>query len=119
MKKIGFVVLLLSAALWSCEYETIVPGEVIVPDGPISYSEDIAPVLADQCAGCHGGATSPDLRLDKSWSELSSKNLVNTSNPAESVIVVKIDSGHGTSGNLSALEKALLLKWIEQGAIDN
>ncbi|MEA1878870.1 MAG: hypothetical protein U9N86_18650 [Bacteroidota bacterium] len=119
MKNIGFIILLLLVALWSCEYETIVPGEVSVPDGPVSYSEDIAPVFDNQCSGCHGGATSPDLRLDKSWGELTSKNLVDTSNPAESEIVTIIESGHGTSGNLSALEKALLLRWIEQGALDN
>ena len=119
MKKFGFVILLLLAALWSCEYETIVPGEVVVPDGPVSYAEEIAPVFDSQCASCHGGATSPDLRLDKSWNELTSKNLVDTSNPAESIILVKINSGHASSGNLSALQKALILKWIEQGALDN
>ncbi|MCK5822267.1 MAG: hypothetical protein KAH17_10275 [Bacteroidales bacterium] len=118
MKKIGFVLLLMLAALWSCEYETIVPGEVVV-DGPVSYSEDIAPVLDNQCSGCHGGATAPDLRIDKSWGDLNTMNLVDTNNPADSELVIKIESGHATSGNLTALQKALILKWIEQGALDN
>jgi len=118
MKKIGFFALLLLLGMWACEYETIVPGEINI-DGPVSFSEDIAPVLDQQCSGCHSGATSPDLRLEKSWSELNTNNLVNTGSPADSKLVNKIESGHGTSGNLTALEKAMILRWIEEGALDN
>ena len=120
MKKIGFVILLLLAALWSCEYETIVPKGVQLPDGPVSFSEQIAPIFVEaNCISCHSGSTSPDLRADKSYSSLTSGGILNLSDPGSSKLIEKIESGHGTSGNLTALQKALILKWIEEGAKNN
>ncbi len=119
MKRIGIVLLLLVAALWSCEWETIVPKEVELGDDPISYADQIAPIWVDAgCAGCHGSAGGLDLSLDKSYAGITNGR-VDVENPAESKLVKYIDAGHATSGNLTAEQKAMILKWIEQGAKDN
>jgi len=80
----------------------------------------VAPVFVNAgCTGCHSGGTAPDLRADKSYNSLTTGNYVNVSDPASSKIVMKINSGHGTSNTISATDKALLLKWIEEGANNN
>jgi len=89
----------------------------VVPPDVVEFAAQVAPIFVEAgCTGCHAGATSPDLRLDKSWDALVNGGNVDTANPAESILLVKINAGHGTSGNLSAEQKALILKWIEDGA---
>lgn len=120
MKKIGFFALLLLMGMWACEYETIVPVKVVLPDEPVSFSEQIAPIFVEVgCVSCHSGSIPPDLNLDKSYNDLVNGGRVDTTNPAESKLMEKIDSGHGTAGNMSALQKALILQWIEEGAKNN
>lgn len=119
MRKIGFIALLFMAGLWSCEYETIRPIVVEVPDG-VEYATQVAPIFVDAgCASCHSGGIKPDMRADKSWDALVNDGMVDTENPAESILMVKINSGHATSGNLSAEDKAYILKWIAEGAKNN
>ncbi len=110
---------LLLTVLASCEYETIVPKDVVVPD-VVSFSTDIAPMLVSAgCAGCHSGGTAPDLRADKSYAALTGGGFIDTDDPAASILIVKINEGHATSGNLTADQKAALLKWITDGAKNN
>ena len=104
----------------SCEYETIVPVEVDLGDEDVLFSTQVVPIFDEAaCTGCHKGSTDPDLRAENAYSSLTSGGYVNLDDPASSEIVTKIEEGHATSGNLSATQKALLLKWIEQGAKDN
>ena len=111
--------LLLVAALWSCEYETIVPKVVELPDEPVSFATQVAPMFVDAgCTGCHGSMGGLDLTLKKSYAGLTNGR-VDTANPAESKVILYINDGHATSGNLTAEQKAFLLKWIEEGAKDN
>jgi len=106
--------------LVSCEYETIVPKVVELPDEPVSFATQVAPMFVEAgCAGCHSGGIAPDLRADKSYASLTNGGFLNVASPSDSELVKKIESGHATSGNLSATQKALLLKWIEEGAKNN
>jgi len=110
----------LMIGLVSCEYVTIEPKVVILPDEPVSYATQVAPVfVAAGCTGCHSGGTAPDFRADKSYLSLTGGSFVKPTSPAESKLITKINSGHATSGNISATDKALLLKWIEEGAKNN
>lgn len=117
MKKLRFLAVILLVGMWSCQWETIIPKEIDLPDEPVSYSEDLAPLFADKCSSCHGGGTSPDLRADKSYGELTSKGLVVAGDPDASKLMEKINADHGAP--LSATEKAMVQKWIEEGAEDN
>ena len=117
MKKIVSVIAaMLFVCLCSCQYETIEPLEISI-DGDVSYAVDIAPVFDANCTSCHSGATDPDLRADKSWSALTSDNLVDPADPEGSKLMDKLNAGHGVP--LSALEIAQVLKWIEDGAENN
>ncbi len=75
--------------------------------------------MNESCVGCHGGGISPDLRADKSYNSLVNGGFVDTVNAESSKLIEKINSGHGTSGNLSAQDKLYLLTWIKEGAKDN
>jgi len=120
MKKTGFFAFLLLLGMWACEYETIVPKVVELPDEPVSFATQVAPIFVNaNCISCHGAGMSPDLRADKSYNSLVAGGFVDTENPSESKVVTQIASGHGTAINVSAEDKAFLLKWIEEGAKDN
>jgi hypothetical protein len=90
----------------------------VVP--PVSFKNDVAPIFVKAgCAGCHAGSNPPDFRTDQSYASLTSGGFVDNTVPAASKLVVKINSGHATSGNITANDKDALLKWIEQGAKNN
>jgi hypothetical protein len=119
MRKLGFFALLLLAGLWACEYENIIPIVVEVPDN-VEFSVDVAPIFADvSCTGCHGGGISPNLTQGEAWDALVSGGFVDTDNPVGSKLILMINEGHRTSGDLSAEQKAYILKWITEGAKNN
>lgn len=120
MKKFGILAFVLLLGMSACEWETIEPAVIILPDEPVSYSAQIAPIFVEvNCISCHGGGISPNLNLDKSYNDLVNGGRVDTDNPEESKLMVKINASHGTAGNMSALQKTLILTWIEEGAKDN
>jgi len=113
----GLVMVLI---LGACEYETIVPKQVVLPDEPVKFSTQIAPMFDEAgCTACHAGATNPDLRPDKAYESLVNGGYLNIAVPDDSKLIKKINSNHGTASNLSAEQKALLLKWIKEGAKNN
>ena len=100
---------------------SVTQGTEIIVGGSATSQDEleaiIAPIFEDNCTGCHAGAISPDLRTDKSWSELTSNNLVDPADPEGSELMEKINADHGVP--LSALQKAQVLKWIQDGAENN
>ena len=103
--------------LVSCEYQTIEPNPVIIPETPVDYATEIAPIFVSvNCISCHTGNGLFSLAADKSYGSIVANNLVDTANPANSKLMVKINGGHNTAVNMTAAQKALILKWIEQGA---
>lgn len=112
----GGLILFLSA----CEWETIVPPVIVLPDEPVSFATQVAPIFVEVgCVSCHAGATKPDFRADKSYLSLTGGGFVDTTNPANSKLVIKLNGGHPSPGKLSGEQMALLLKWIEEGAKNN
>lgn len=113
---------LLGLCMWTaCEYETIVPEKVVLPDEdtPILFSTQIEPFFVAKCNTCHA-AQSPILTQGKVFGSLNTGGYLNTADPAQSVVYTKTKGGHpGGSNSLSATELALLLRWIEEGAKNN
>lgn len=106
--------------LASCEYDTIKPEDVVIPDTPISYSTDIEPLFTSaNCTQCHPSMLKPDLTVGKSYASITSMSLVVAENPAGSKLMQYINNGHQTAVNMTATQKALLKKWIEEGAKNN
>ena len=95
------------------------------PDA-VSFNRDIRPILSDNCFYCHGPDAShrqADLRLDLREEAVAAQAIV-PGKPAESSIVARINSTDPdelmpppeSHKKLDAKQKALLTRWIEQGA---
>jgi len=123
MMKIKFLKAFISAVFLmifiSCEYETIEPIVVELPDEPISFSDEIQPIFTAKCIACHA-FLNPNLSEGTAYTSLISGEYVNTEDPENSRLIVQIDTGHpGGSSNPSVEERAKILKWIEEGAQNN
>lgn len=121
LKPLGF---LIAGILFfaSCEYEMIVPEEVILPE-EVSFKDDIVPIFNNKCntTGCHSvGHFVIDLTPDNAYQNLFTKNLVDVDNPTESPLYTKLVETGGThEGRSTPTEQQLILKWLEDGAQDN
>ena len=103
----------------SCQYDEVLPQVVELPDDPVSYELDIQPFFDAKCTQCHAGSIAPNLSAGVSYDELINNNWINTTTPASSPLYQSIDLGGSMETYASPTERALLLKWIEQGASNN
>jgi hypothetical protein len=122
--KIKQLAFLLAGALMfgmvSCEYVTIEPKDVVIPDTPVSFQTDIAPIFVTlNCTQCHPALHQPDFAVNKSYASLVSNNCIDTANPSGSLLMQYINAGHNTAANMTPTQKALILKWITEGAKNN
>jgi hypothetical protein len=92
----------------------------------IQYNRDVRPILTDMCFPCHGpdsAARKGDYRLDRREDAIGKKVIV-PGKPDESEMMRRILSTDAdevmppptTKKTLTAKQKTLLRKWIEQGA---
>jgi len=106
----------------ACTYDTL---KYISPETPdtVSFSNDLIPFFTENCAmsGCHiAGGQTPDLSSANAYNSLTQLGYIetDTSKAAESVIYQKITTG-SMAQYANDQGRALLLKWIEQGAKNN
>jgi hypothetical protein len=112
------VALVLLAALTgisSCEKYSYTPPAVD-PLATWHFQTDIQPIFSSNCATCHNGTKSPDLRDGKSFAALS-KGFVNA--PAESSRLYLKMTSTDHAPRSTAAEKLKVLYWITQGALNN
>ena len=109
---------LLAFLFTSCE--SVQRDPVTTPDD-VSFSTDVQKIFNTSCAssGCHGGGVSPDLRENVSYTDLFDGNYIDTLSPDNSFLYQKIDIGGSMSDKLNSTQRAIILKWIQQGAKDN
>jgi len=100
-----------------CYYDQVIPEK---PIGDVSYSRDMQPFFNAKCVRCHNGSV-PKLILlpNVSYDELISGGYVNTADPPNSLLYIKIAPGGSMEQHATSSETAVTLKWIEQGALDN
>ncbi len=108
--------------LGACTYDTLEYVPVETPDS-VSFTNDLIPFFETNCAksGCHAsGGVTPDLSAANAYNSLTQLGYIetDTSKAAESVIYQKITTGT-MSQYANDQGRALLLKWIEQGAKNN
>jgi mono/diheme cytochrome c family protein len=98
----------------------------VFAEEPIGYNRSIRPILADNCFACHGpdsAARKADLRIDKREAAIELGAIV-PGKPDESELVRRILSSDpdeqmpppGAHKKLSPEQKALVARWIAQGA---
>ena len=98
----------------------------------VDFNFDVRPVLSDRCFACHGpdaNAREADLRLDteegaKEWALEEGGYAIVAGDVEQSAMIERILHTNAeevmppaeSNLSLSAREKAILIKWIEQGA---
>ena len=93
----------------------------------VSFSTNVVPIFNANCnsSGCHA-ATAPaaglNLTSTSAYSSLMAKNETYTINPTGSNLYIEIANGEmpkPPAANLSSYNQQLVLKWIQQGALNN
>jgi hypothetical protein len=95
-------------------------------DAKVAYNRDIRPILVENCFSCHGsdsGSRKADLRLDRRDDAIEYGAIV-PGDPDSSPVLDRICSDDPeevmpppeTKKTLTAEQKALLAKWIQEGA---
>ena len=131
----GYLILLLSLVLWGCD-DVELPKDVSevytnLPD-EIDYNLHVKSILSDKCFSCHGPdmkKQKAELRLDIAsfaYSKVTESGLkaIEPGSISQSELVQRILSEDGgykmptpeSHLELSAYEKAVLIKWVKQGA---
>lgn len=117
--------LALSLMVTSCYYDEL-PAEKTVPlPEVVSYTNDIQPLWDEDCINCHKpGATAPDLTAANSYVSLTEDNKYVIPGDATASKLHKYLIGDGVpimppTEKLTTSEKALVDKWINDGALNN
>ena len=116
---LGLCLILMTSLNTGCYYnKTPLPPE---PEGDISYSQQIQPIWNDNCVACHKAGTGVPLDLEEavSYDNIIDGDYVNLDDPSASVLYVKIVPGQSMAQYANDNQRALVLKWIEQGALNN
>ncbi|MFM1961336.1 MAG: hypothetical protein RLZZ172_181 [Bacteroidota bacterium] len=132
---VGFVLFVFQMALWSCK-QVELPQEVAtayasLPE-EIDFNRDVKRILSDKCFACHGPDAQKqkaDLRLDipeAAYAKVTESGLkaIKPGNLRRSEVIHRILSNDPeyrmptpeSHLSLTEQEKAILIKWIEQGA---
>ena len=110
------IMLLFTVGIHSCEKYVFGPSTF----QEVSLSEDIQPVFNAKCTSCHSASGSlkkkPFLSSDVVYNELVNGGFVDTDNPEESKIYLKLQEGHQ---NAIPDDAEMVKVWIEEGAKDN
>src|SRR5579885_2520181 len=104
----------------SCTYYEIKPAKISTPDS-VKFSVNILPVLTGSCAKptCHvTGFQQRDLTAPNAYNSLILFNYVNPDTPESSILYEKITTGD-MKDKATDQDRALILKWIQQGAQNN
>jgi hypothetical protein len=125
-----------AAILLSCGGKIDLPDDVAAEmsmlSDPIDYTYDVKPILSDRCFACHGPDAAnqkADLRLDVASAAYeketeSGLKAIRPGKPGKSELVYRILSTDPdilmptpeSHLSLTAREKAILVKWVEEGA---
>jgi hypothetical protein len=103
----------------------------LAAEQPVDFNRDVRPILSENCFQCHGfdeNARQADLRLDMAESALADRDGVPAivpGKPEESELWRRISSSDETEvmpppdshRSLTAAQKDILKRWIEQGAV--
>jgi len=114
----------------SCQWVTIElpPAEVIdIPEGEVlSFATDIEPIFTTAgCTGCHdvenGSNSNLSLAPDKAYQSIMNNGLVDIEDPEGSRIYYypSISAAGHTYKKYTSTQAAYILRWIQEGALDN
>ncbi len=107
-----------------CEYDAVLPEQA--PKDEISFQGHIIPILNEGCntVGCHSGPNdfSPDLSPERAYFSLWDGSYIDTLAPNNSLLYRWMIGDEGAPmppTGTDAFYNATVLKWIEEGALNN
>ncbi len=117
----GITIAIFTLMVASCQYKFVVEPEPPDPTDTISFSQQIAPIYNEQgCTGCHNTTgQQPDLTAENAYNSITGMGLINLSESATSTIYVHPNPDGDHYAKYTSSQAALVLGWIEQGAINN
>lgn len=127
MKVTGIIIgcfLLLASFMTSCQKEILVPNPVEVPD-TVSFAADVIPIFNESCnmSGCHiTGGISPNLTPENAYFDLTITGMIDVDDPEGSLLYTRMISTTKPmppAGKLADGKLEIVLKWIQQGGLDN
>jgi len=123
MKKlILLIITLISITAWqSCQYDWLDPIDPDIPD-VVSFSTNIQPIFDRSCnnAGCHAtGGTAPDLTPANAYADLFAEDQIDLTTPENSILYKKCASGGSMNKFTMPGDPEIILKWIQEGALNN
>jgi mono/diheme cytochrome c family protein len=117
------IVLAATLLLASCQYDFVVEPAPPDPGDTISFSATILPIFNENCVSCHGvGGIAPDLSEQNAYSSLQTSGMINKDIPEDSEIYTYPSASYTDKHiwkKYTETEAALVLLWIEQGALNN
>ena len=91
------------------------------PGTTVSFEEDVVPILTS-CIGCHRDGTGGWTYAGSAGAYSAVIEVINLDNPENSELLVKATGGNHGGGALftaSSSSYETILRWIEQGGLDN
>lgn len=121
----GVLLLLATTLLNGCYQDVVVPTPTPPITSEMSFSEDIQPIFDASCngIGCHNnGGVAPVLTTGVAYGALINGGYIDTQNPSSSGLyqwmVGNGDIDMPPSGPMASAN-AMVLAWIQQGALNN
>lgn len=120
IEKIGVIILVSGLITFhSCYYDVIIEEDETTTNAK-SFSNDVLPILKSTCASCHDGTVAlPDLRDVNAYQSITQGKYITVSDPENSIIILKVQSGHPYTNALSEKEIQRIVDWIKEGAENN
>lgn len=84
----------------------------------VYFTTQVLPVFQNNCSSCHHFGTDPDFQSPEIYNILINGHYLNVADPENSNLFYLPDPGHADD-YLTAAEHVLIVKWIEQGALEN
>ena len=118
----------ISIGLWSCQWHTIEPIAIQLPDpgdpnnpvDSVSFATEVFPIFDAKCSSCHPTLHAPDFSsVSNAHTSLTENSYVDTDTPANSLVITKITSGDHNATSYTTAEQTSILTWITQGAKNN
>ena len=121
---LSVLALYLFSGITACKKDYLVADGIEIPD-TVSFANDIMPIFNASCngSGCHlTGGIAPNLEVDQAYLNLALYGMINHEVPEESILYRRMISDNDPmppEGKVSDSKLQIVLKWIEQGALEN
>ena len=122
------MVIALTVTMFSCTFDQIEPApadpndpDQPEPGVPTSFVDDVQPIFTANCVSCHPPTANLNLTEGVAYGQIMTSRYITLANPDQSLIYTYPNPTSATHSyrKYSSGNAATILKWIEEGALDN